>query len=155
MQTQMAANRDFSSLLDELLDAAHVVPDEAETAPSVHVDYLAVAEELNHISITPSEAIAEYQALSEDAPPIQPEMEEIFAIEALPSTDPEEIARELCIARISVSHELDRVRRDFAFANHPDRVDPWLRERCELRMQIANQLIDDAKRQLGTRAATV
>jgi len=155
MQMHMAVNRDFSVLLDELLEAAQIVADGPDVAPAVNVDYLAVAEELNHISITPDEAIAEYQSLSDVAPPIEPEFEEIVTVGSLPSTDPEEIARELSVARIVVPQELDRVRRDFAFANHPDRVQGGLRNRAEMRMQIANQLIDDAKRRLAAERTTV
>ena len=40
---------------------------------------------------------------------------------------------------------LDRLRREFAFRNHPDRVAPELRQRAIVRMQIANRMIDDAK----------
>ena len=38
------------------------------------------------------------------------------------------------------------MRRSFAFANHPDRVAPHLRQRAMIRMQVANMLIDEAKR---------
>lgn len=149
---QTAANRDFASLLDELLASAQIVDEHASPmSPAVNVDYLAVAEELNHISITPDDVLAEYQSLQEAAPAIQPEIEEIVTVGELPSTEPDEIERELCIARIDVPQELDRVRRDFAFTNHPDRVEDWLRPRAEIRMQVANQLIDEAKRRLASR----
>ena len=39
-----------------------------------------------------------------------------------------------------------RIRRDFAFKNHPDRVAPHLRQHAMVRMQVANMLIDDARR---------
>ena len=42
--------------------------------------------------------------------------------------------------------DLGRMRRSFAFANHPDRVAPHLRQRAMIRMQVANMLIDEAKR---------
>ena len=43
---------------------------------------------------------------------------------------------------------LDRMRRDFAFANHPDRVSADLRDNAIVRMQIANRMIDEAKQRL-------
>ncbi len=39
-----------------------------------------------------------------------------------------------------------RKRRAFAFKNHPDRVAPHLRQRAMVRMQVANMLIDEAKK---------
>ncbi|HEV7415108.1 hypothetical protein [Tianweitania sediminis] len=143
------SDRDFALLLDELLASATIVDDQPLSATKVSVDYLAVADELNHISITPDEAVAEYHSLDEQTPPIEPKLEEIVTVGDLPSIEPEEIARELCIARVRVPHELDRIRRDFAFINHPDRVETWARSRAEIRMQIANQLIDDAKKRLA------
>lgn len=154
----MATGSDFTSLLDELMASAKVVDEDGvavETvepaSPTINVDYLSVAEELGRISITSNDAISEYRLVTDEVPPIEPELEEIVIVGELPSVDPDDIARELCIARIDVGHELDRVRRDFAFANHPDRVDDWMRETAATRMQIANQLIDEAKRKLAGR----
>lgn len=42
--------------------------------------------------------------------------------------------------------DFGRMRRSFAFSNHPDRVAPHLRQRAMIRMQVANMLIDEAKR---------
>lgn len=66
-----------------------------------------------------------------------------------PETTPEAIARELALGRIRHPRDLDRLRRDFAFRNHPDRVRPEWRERAMIRMQIANRMIDEAKRMTG------
>ena len=42
--------------------------------------------------------------------------------------------------------DLDKARRSFALRYHPDRVPEQFRDRAALRMQIANMLIDEAKR---------
>jgi hypothetical protein len=41
------------------------------------------------------------------------------------------------------------LRRTFALKNHPDRMPPEQRERAMIRMQVANRLIDEAKRARG------
>lgn len=66
--------------------------------------------------------------------------------EVLPPIDPESIAAELGLDRQLGRAELGRLRRNFAFHNHPDRVAPHLRSRAIVRMQVANMLIDDAAR---------
>lgn len=66
--------------------------------------------------------------------------------EKLPLIDPESIAVELGLDEPKSAADFGRMRRSFAFANHPDRVAPHLRQRAMIRMQIANMLIDEAKR---------
>lgn len=66
--------------------------------------------------------------------------------DVLPPIDPESIAAELGLDRPVTDIELGRLRRSFAFANHPDRVAPHQRARAIIRMQIANMLIDEARR---------
>jgi len=63
---------------------------------------------------------------------------------------PEEIAADLALSgRESVEALLSR-RRDFARENHPDRAPPELRANATLRMKIANMLIDETIRRIGT-----
>jgi len=62
------------------------------------------------------------------------------------SADPESIAAELGLDRDDGPTDFGRLRRSFAFSNHPDRVAPHLRQRAMVRMQIANMLIDAAMR---------
>lgn len=62
----------------------------------------------------------------------------------VPSTHPNDIARELNVRRWQTTAELLELRRRFALANHPDRVLPALRDAATVRMGIANTLIDDA-----------
>jgi hypothetical protein len=57
------------------------------------------------------------------------------------------VASELRLTRHLTRADLNRMRRDFALANHPDRVGPPLRERATRRMMIANTLIDQALKQ--------
>ena len=64
----------------------------------------------------------------------------------LPSVEPEAIAMELGLGTTKAA-DFGKLRRSFAFKNHPDRVAPHLRQRALARMQVANRLIDDAKRQ--------
>lgn len=149
-------DRDFAALLDDLF-VAHAVPEEAAPKPSIPFDYLAVADELysGRIKVASEAAAAEYREASEN-------FEAGFAallasldalatvriepVEELPSVDPEAIARELDLATAKASADFSRLRRTFAFHNHPDRVAPHLRQRAMVRMQVANMLIDDAKR---------
>ena len=55
------------------------------------------------------------------------------------------IAAELGLAT-AASGDFGKLRRSFAFRNHPDRVAPHLRQLALARMQVANRLIDEAKR---------
>lgn len=143
MSAQM--NKDFASLLDELIAAAEWEKT-PPTTPKIPFDYLAVAEELHsgRIRVTDDAAAAEYRTFGgEDdeavASGTQP------APEAMPATEPEAIAEELGLDKARAA-DFTRIRRSFAFANHPDRVAPHLRERAMIRMKVANMLIDEAKR---------
>lgn len=68
------------------------------------------------------------------------------AEDKLPPVDPDSIAAELGLDGDAAGMDFNRLRRSFAFDNHPDRVAPHLRQRAAIRMQIANMLIDDARR---------
>ena len=151
------AELDFGALLDQLLAAtADAEPDEPEggVAPSLRVDMLAQIERLQaeNLALFPDRAIREYGDNAEQAEPkkakqapqspanLQPALEDLFFL------DPDSISRELGIGPKSKPDELDRARRSFALRYHPDRMPEELRERAALRMQIANMLIDEAKR---------
>lgn len=146
---------DFTSLLDELLAASSEAEfREGVTAPSLRVDMLAQIERLQaeNLSLFPDRAIYAYGESAEAAPRperptppetpphLQPALEDLFFL------DPDSISRELGIKPKSKPEELDRARRAFAMRYHPDRVPEEHRERAVLRMQIANMLIDKAKR---------
>ena len=87
-----------------------------------------------------AELAVEFAALlaQADAEPAQ-------APEALPPVDADSIAAELGLAKARKAADFGRLRRSFAFSNHPDRVAPHLRQRAMVRMQVANMLIDEAK----------
>lgn len=159
-----ATPNDFAALLDDLLaaDREH----EERGKPSVQLDYLAVAEELGKISLTGEAVAAEYGKASKG---LEAELDAIFAAagraaaagglageaagnpagEEGPSIDPGEISRELGLGKKRSVDELARLRRAFAFKNHPDRVPTHLRQRAMLRMQVANSLIDEARARAG------
>jgi hypothetical protein len=136
------ANRNFATLLDELI-AARDELEPSGPAPTIPFDYLAVADELHsgRIRVAEDAVEAEYRDFfEEDAIKITPEP----AVAELPiATDPQAIAAELGLDKANPA-EFTRIRRRFAFANHPDRVAPHLREHAMLRMKVANVLIDEA-----------
>ena len=136
------ANRDFAALLDELI-AAREEFEPSGSAPTIPFDYLAVAEELHSGRIRVAEDAVEAQYrdfFEEDTIKITPEP---AAAELPTTTDPRAIAAELGLDKANPA-EFTRIRRRFAFANHPDRVAPHLREHALLRMKVANMLIDEA-----------
>lgn len=137
-------SRDFGSMLDELLEA-----EEAARGPAGHVsavDFLAAMDELQaRGTVIGEDVAARYGEAGSDlfiASPAAPERRPVVQ----PSANPADIRRELGLDAARDPAALDAARRKFAFTNHPDRVRPELRERAELRMRIANVLVDEAKR---------
>lgn len=147
-------NRDFASLLDDLFVASE--PGEIAPAPTIPFDYLSVADELHsgRIRVAGETVAAEYReagaALEDEFVSLLDMVKadaKAAAVEEAeaPSIDPEAIAAELGLADAKPA-DLAKMRRIFALANHPDRVAPHLRQRAMVRMQLANMMIDDAKR---------
>lgn len=148
-------NRDFASLLDDLFVAAEK-PAETAPRPTIPFDYLAVAEELHsgRIKVSDKAATSEYRQAGEG---VEAELEALLGDVGLeeaepqaepvepPSTEPDAIALELGLAEAAPA-DFGKMRRAFALKNHPDRVAPHLRQLALKRMQVANGLIDDAKR---------
>lgn len=152
------AKRDFASLLDDLFVASDkgdgIEGEETGARPSIPFDYLSVADELHSGRIKVSAAdyreagadlAAEFAALLDHAK-LALAGEEPKPEEKLPPIDPESIAVELGLDPSKSVADFGRMRRSFAFTNHPDRVAPHLRQRAMIRMQVANMLIDEAKR---------
>lgn len=148
----------FSSVLDALPQESDAEREEVR-APSMAFDYLAVADELHSGRIAVSQDMVA-QEYSEASRLTELELEMLLAevvIEDSPepeaskqlSIDPSDIARELDLGGADLE-ELARIRRRFAFANHPDRLPMHLAASGMIRMQIANMLIDDACRSLGS-----
>jgi hypothetical protein len=152
------SKRDFASLLDDLVVGPERGGGEAGARPSIPFDYLTVADELHsgRIKLSGEAFAAEYReagadlasefaALLDQAKLVlageEPKLEE-----KLPPIDPDSIAVELGLNGPGKGIDFGRMRRSFAFANHPDRVAPHLRQRAMIRMQVANMLIDEAKR---------
>lgn len=151
-------DKDFATLLDELIaESVEAERDVGPAQPSLQVDLLAQIERLQaeNIALFPERAVHEYVENSEapprveatpvvepdpTSPDLQPALDDLFFL------DPQTISRELGIKPRSRPDELDRARRAFALRYHPDRVPEAFRERAALRMQIANMLIDEAKR---------
>jgi len=132
-------------------------PAETVPRPTIPFDYLAVADELHsgRIKVSGEAAAFEYRqtdeameagldALLGEVDVEEPARAEAEPIEA-PSIEPDAIALELGLAD-AVPDDLGRLRRAFALKNHPDRVEPHLRQVALTRMQVANGLIDEAKR---------
>lgn len=132
---------EFAALLDDIMSER---AEDDKPNPRISVDYLAAMEELHSGRIRfGEEAVrAEYAAAKERKPRARTTRRKIDP----PSIDPVDVARELGLDGGKLPRDLDRIRRDFAFSNHPDRVAAELRERAMVRMQIANMLIDEAKR---------
>lgn len=150
------AELDFATLLDELLAASDETADSVQdtaSSPSLQVDLLEQIERLQagNGAVFREGAMRAYGEAAAAAPEpepartdppvhLQPTLDDLFFL------DPETISKELGIRPKSSHEELDRARRAFAKRYHPDRVPENLRERAALRMQIANVLIDEAKR---------
>jgi hypothetical protein len=140
-------NRDFASLLDELI--AGSLRDQAEPGrPTIPFDYLSVADELHsgRIRVSPDLVAAEYAEADATAEKLFAAADTAATEAELPSIEPEAIWKELALTDVARLAELSRKRRAFAFKNHPDRVVPHLRQRAMVRMQIANMLIDEMER---------
>lgn len=144
-------------MLDDLF-AASETGEGPVRAPSIAFDYLAVADELHsgRIRVDSDTSAAGTGEYRESASDLAAEFAAILDAkmplpEKLPPVDPESIAAELGLDKLKLgepgaSADFGRLRRRFAFTNHPDRVAPHLRQRAMVRMQIANMLIDDARR---------
>lgn len=136
--------RDFAAMLDELL-AEHAA--EPERTPPSSLDYLAVVEELHsgRIKVAGKAAEADYREACQGE--ARKDTTAARRAEPLPSIEPDAIARELGLKglRARLPKNYDRLRREFARRNHPDRVAEHLKAHALIRMQIANSLIDEAK----------
>lgn len=147
---------DFAELLDDLLAASAGAGEDEDdcAAPALRVDLLAQIERLEAHSrpVFADRVVREYGENAEagmakteavkppSAPDLQPALDDLFFL------DPQSISRELGLDGKPSAEALDRARRNFALRYHPDRVPEAMRERAVLRMQIANMLIDEAKR---------
>lgn len=132
---------DFASLLDARARAAGASM-EAGVADLRHNSTIhaieAILESAPEAQATPSIGTADALAhiFMEEPPPSAPR--------SMPACDPEAVAHELQLSPPLTARQLERIRRDFALANHPDRVAPGHRDLATRRMTLANVLIDQA-----------
>lgn len=70
--------------------------------------------------------------------------EEAAALTLPQACEPEALACELGLGAALTAREIERIRRNFALANHPDRVPASERDLATRRMTVANMLIDQA-----------
>jgi hypothetical protein len=136
--------RDFASFLEDCAEpysrpARDGFSDAAATAPSIPFGLVGGDLAAPSSGNGAEAAAAAYLSLDAEWP----------GREALPEIAPDAIARELALHRIADVKALARLRREFAFRNHPDRVRPEWREAAMARMQIANRLIDEATERLA------
>lgn len=122
----------FSALLDQVYQRR----DEREA----HVRLRPVGNPSFQVQLR-DEALKPRQSLDELYDAIDPD-----EAQAAPptTTDPDDIARELGLPGLANDEQITKARRRFALANHPDRLDPALRETATRRMMVANQLLDAA-----------
>ncbi|QRM56390.1 hypothetical protein [Sinorhizobium sp. BG8] len=108
-----------------------------------------------HVFAPGWQAAAAYRDLYEDMPPA--EIEEAPVKPPSPPhllrIAPEEIADDLALKGTETLDELAALRRAFARENHPDLVDPDLRDNATLRMKIANMLIDETLRRINVESS--
>ena len=137
---------DFSSLLDARARAA--AGSEAGTSLPRHAR-----------SVYAIDTRREGGSQSSNPPSATEALRRIYADESTaaatpppPLCDRETIAGELRLTPELTARDLERVRREFALANHPDRVAPLDRDLATRRMTLANTLIDQALQDKRPRA---
>jgi hypothetical protein len=147
--------RDFASLLDDLLARAEEGKDEFVANPSVSFGFVTPDAAVEALwKSVPTDFVAKVYGEAAD----RESLDAAPGIETpepapLPSVEPDDIAAELRMANARWPRDFDRIRREFARQNHPDRVEAHLRERAVTRMQIANMMIDREKRKAAARGA--
>lgn len=98
---------------------------------------------------TISSAPTPVDATPEPEPEPQPLAKDYTYLE---KTQPSDIKMELKIEKLTSIEALNNKRRKFARDNHPDLVPETYRDNANLRMTVANQLIDQAIKQLELRS---
>ena len=144
----MPRSEDFARILEARARAAASF--EAGATPPRHAR-----------SVYPIDTSLESGAQSSDSLDAAEALSRIYADDGVPAAAPpqpacnrETIAGELRLTPELTARDLERIRREFALANHPDRVAPFHRDLATRRMTLANMLIDQAlqdKRQQAPR----
>jgi hypothetical protein len=135
-QSPPAPGEAFASLLDAQARLAGASAD-AHAEPvrrSATVHDIGIAGETPATApVDPAEALRRAYADEEPPAPTLPQ-----------DCTPDALARELGLAGHLTAGEIERIRRRFALANHPDRVPASQRDLATRRMTIANMLVDQA-----------
>lgn len=147
-------NSHFAALLDALIAAEPGQERVQIAAPSLRVDLLDQLERLqaSNPAFIGQPAMDEYQDVAAALDELDGVAGRVGVPENLPPVDPEAISRELGGLVGLSEKQLAHLRRDFAKHNHPDRQPDDQRDRAELRMRVANMLIDDARRKIARKA---
>jgi hypothetical protein len=147
----------FQSVLERLKEEHPEIEDEE---PSYRVRGLGaafVAAQSPADEVTAHGVMNAYMDFAGETPPSPPgpEPAEEPAIEQEPvmpehlsRIDPHEVSDELALSEAETVASLHEKRRLFAKANHPDSVAADFRDNANIRMMIANLLIDEALRRL-------
>jgi hypothetical protein len=135
-QSRPIPDEAFASLLDA---RARVVG----SGPPVHTESLHRSASVRGIDMAAATHVDHPGDLTEA-------LSRIYADEESPAPslpedcEPDALARELGLAEDLTTREVERIRRSFALANHPDRVSADQRSLATRRMTVANMLIDKA-----------
>ncbi|MDH6269520.1 hypothetical protein M2360_004948 [Rhizobium sp. SG_E_25_P2] len=118
----------------------------AYAAPrGLRVSFVGFAEETNETEAAPASRF-DWAGLFDDyAPPPKLEEPPVW----LDRLSDVEISEDLALDQCRGASEIRERRRDFALANHPDRVGADYRNAATRRMMVANQLIDAALARLA------
>jgi hypothetical protein len=152
----------FQSVLERLKEEHPEVEDEE---PSYRVRGLGaafVAAQSPSDDVTARGVMNAYMDFAGETPPPPPDPEPIQepVVEEAPAMpehlsriDPQEVSDELALSETDTVASLHEKRRLFAKANHPDSVPAAFRDNANIRMMIANLLIDEALRRLKKQEA--
>ncbi|MGR6430063.1 hypothetical protein [Rhizobium sp. PAMB 3182] len=145
----------FQSVLERLKEEHPEIEDEE---PSYRVRGLGaafVAAQSPSDDVTARGVMNAYMDFAGEAPPPEPEPIQEPVVEEAPvmpehlsRIDPQEVSDELALSETDTVASLHEKRRLFAKANHPDSVLAAFRDNANIRMMIANLLIDEALRRL-------
>ena len=136
----------FDHLLDARMGGVEpaAAPSEAAPSPQVRQVLFGMQESWKEAAEASAADLAQlYEADARSAAPAP----------RRPGSDLEMVADELGLTSDLTLEELNRIRRDFALANHPDRVAPALGAHATRRMTAANTLIDQALKRKRNQSA--
>lgn len=129
----------FQSVLDRMADEAPEAEDDDIPSASVRGLKSGFVADIGKSISTPAEAGSAYRDLD-----FIREMEPVPMPEHLGRLSPEDVAADLAIGAEDTQTDLAQRRRAFARLNHPDQVDPAYADKANIRMMIANRLVDEA-----------